>query len=154
MKDTHKYDDIIHLPHPVSATHPQMPLADRAAQFSPFSALTGHEDAIRETRRLTEEWAEPDEDRKARLDERLQIIRECLAGGNGDRGLPEIQFTYFQPDEKKNGGAYLTVTGRVKKIEEYDRRVALEDGRVLDAKYITDIKGALFRTYEDSEIQP
>lgn len=139
MKDTHKYDDIIHLPHPVSKTHPQMPLADRAAQFSPFSALTGHEEAIRETGRFTEEWVEPDEDRKALLDEKLQMIRKCLAEGKENRELPNLLFTYFQPDERKSGGAYLTVAGRVRKIDEYARQVVLEDGTVLNAERITEI---------------
>ena len=139
MKDTHKYDDIIHLPHPVSATHPQMPLSDRAAQFSPFAALTGHEEAIRETGRFTEEWVEPDEDRKALLDEKLQMIRKHLAEGKENRELPKLLFTYFQPDERKSGGAYLTVAGRVRKIDEYARQVVLEDGTVLNAERITEI---------------
>ena len=67
MRDGHKYDDIINMPHHVSTTHPQMSLHDRAAQFSPFAALTGHEDAIKETARLTDEWMEPDDDRKSEL---------------------------------------------------------------------------------------
>ncbi len=139
MKDTHKYDDIIHLPHPVSATHPQMPLSDRAAQFSPFAALTGHEEAIRETGRFTEEWVEPDEDRKALLDEKLQMIWKRLTEGKENRELPKLLFTYFQPDERKSGGAYLTVAGRVRKIDEYARQVVLEDGTILNAERITDI---------------
>ena len=145
MSDEHKYDDIIHLPHHVSATHPQMSLADRAAQFSPFAALTGHDAAIKETQRITDEWVEPDEDKKELLDEKLQMIRESLSGEKGGQNLPEIKFTYFQPDEKKSGGAYLTISGKVKKIDEYNHQVILEDETALTIEHIVDIEGGLFR---------
>lgn len=138
MSDENKYDDILYLPHPVSARHPQMPLADRAAQFSPFAALTGHEAAIRETARLTKERVELDESRKEILDERLQMIRENLSE------KPEVTFTYFQPDERKSGGAYLTVTGRVKKMDGYERRILLEDGMIVPLEELIDIE--LFRS--------
>lgn len=141
--DLHKYDDIIHLPHPVSVRHPQMSPLDRAAQFSPFAALTGHDAAIKETERLTEEWIELDESRKEELDERLQMLREHLSG------TPEITFTYYKPDEKKHGGAYLTVTGKVKKIDGYEHRVVLEDGTVLPIDYLFSIEGELFRGPDD-----
>lgn len=90
-----KYDDIIHLPHHVSAKHPQMPALDRAAQFSPFAALTGYETAIAETARLVDRRIELDENRKEELDEKLQMAREQLALE------PEIAVTYFVPDAKK-----------------------------------------------------
>ena len=135
MKDAHKYDDIIGLPHHVSARHPQMSIHDRAAQFSPFAALTGHDAAIRETERLTEEWVELDEDSKEQLDERLQMIREHLAE------RPEITFTFFQPDERKQGGAYRTITGKVKKIDEYEHRILLEDGTALMVEHLVSIEG-------------
>ena len=106
MSDENKYDDILYLPHPVSARHPQMPLADRAAQFSPFAALTGHEAAIRETARLTKERVELDESRKEILDERLQMIRENLSE------KPEVTFTYFQPDEMAMTGGFCWRTER------------------------------------------
>ena len=96
--DEHKYDDIIHLPHHVSKRHPQMSLQNRAAQFSPFAALTGHEDAIRETARQTDSFAELDEDRKELLNRQLQFIKAMLAQ------KPECEITYFQPDQKKDGG--------------------------------------------------
>lgn len=134
MSEENKYDDILYLPHPVSARHPQMPLADRAAQFSPFAALTGHEAAIRETARLTKERVELDESREEILDERLQMIRENLSE------KPEVTFTYFQPDERKSGGAYLTVTGRVKKMDGYERRILLEDGTVVPLEELIDIE--------------
>ena len=135
MKDAHNYDDIIRLPHHVSARHPQMSIHDRAAQFSPFAALTGHDAAIRETERLTEEWVELDEDSKEQLDERLQMIREHLAE------RPEITFTFFQPDERKQGGAYRTITGKVKKIDEYEHRILLEDGTALMVEHLVSIEG-------------
>lgn len=135
MKDAHKYDDIIRLPHHVSTRHPQMSIHDRAAQFSPFAALTGHDAAIRETERLTEEWVELDEDSKEQLDERLQMIREHLAE------RPEITFTFFQPDERKQGGAYRTITGKVKRIDEYEHRILLEDGTALMVEHLVSIEG-------------
>lgn len=149
MNDTHKYDDIINLPHHVSASHPQMSLLDRAAQFSPFAALTGHDAAIRETQRLTEEWVDLDEDEKKLLDEKLQMIRESLSVGKDEHSLPEIIFTYFKPDEKKSGGAYLSAQGKVRKIDEYSHQVILEDGTALAIEYIVGIEGELFRGYED-----
>ena len=154
MNDEHKYDDIIHLPHPVSTRHPQMSLADRAAQFSPFAALTGHGEAIRETERQTEEWTWLDEDRKAMLNERLWMIREHFADGKGkqslhsEQNLDEFTFVYFQPDERKSGGSYLTVEGRIKKIDEYRHQVILEDGMALDMERLFSIEGKLFEMYD------
>lgn len=149
MNDEHKYDDIINLPHHVSVRHRQMSLIDRAAQFSPFAALTGHDAAIKETQRLTDEWMELNEDRKELLDEKLQMIRESLASGMGGQGLPEILFTYFQPDEKKIGGSYLTISGKVRKIDEYGHQVIMEDRTALTIEHIVDIEGELFRGYEN-----
>ena len=116
------YDDIINLPHHVSKKHPQMALQDRAAQFSPFAAVTGHEEAIEETARLTDKRIVLDEDEKMMLDERLQEIKEHLSEH------PEVEITYFKPDSVKDGGSYETVSGRVKKIDEYERQLVLEDG--------------------------
>lgn len=143
MTDEQKYEDIINLPHHVSSKHPQMSLMDRAAQFSPFAALTGHDAAIKETARQTEEWVELDESRKELLDIRLRLIREHLFE------KPEITFTYFKPDEKKSGGAYLTVTGKVKKIDEYGHRVLLEDGKDLLIENLFSIEGELFREMDE-----
>ena len=118
-----RYDDIINLPHHVSATHTPMPVADRAAQFSPFAALTGYEDAIDETAKLTQEWVELDENEKERLNEKFQQIREQL------HMHPQVIFTYFEPDQKKQGGAYLTVEGRARKLDEPKHAFIMEDGR-------------------------
>ena len=133
MNGTHDYDDIINLPHHVSTRHPQMSMYDRAAQFSPFAALTGHDAAIKETERLTEDWVELDEDSKELLDEKLQMIREHLDE------KPEVTFTYFEPDERKQGGAYRTITGKVIKIDEYEHRILLEDGTVLIMEHMFSI---------------
>ena len=124
------YDDIMDLPHPTSARHPRMPMADRAAQFSPFAALTGHGDAIRETARLTDRKIELTEDEKAVLDEKLSLLLD--AGG-------EAVFTWFLPDEKKNGGSYVTVAGSIKKLDPLERRVILNDGTVIPVEDIFEI---------------
>lgn len=124
-QDKHCYDDIIRLPHHVSGSHPPMPAAERAAQFSPFAALTGFEEAVRETGRLTESRAELDEDMKELLNEKLERLR-LLQAESGE--MPWAAVTYFRPDEKKDGGAYVTVTGQVKRVDEYERALVLRDG--------------------------
>ena len=116
------YDDIIHLSHPTSKNRPRMSIHDRAAQFSPFAALSGHAAAIAETARLTDRKLELDEDTKAELDRRQAILLEHISEG------PEITVTWFRPDEKKAGGAYVTTTGRLKKIDEIERVLVLTDG--------------------------
>ncbi|MDE6974960.1 MAG: YolD-like family protein [Lachnospiraceae bacterium] len=140
------YDDIIDLPRHVSVRHPQMPLQDRAAQFSAFAALTGHEAAILETARLTDAFVELDEDRKMQIDGQLWLVRENL-----DQ-RPEITVTYFKPDEKKSGGTYVTVCGRVKKIDEYGRQILFMDGTALPVDHIFSIEGELFHNVGGLEI--
>ena len=132
--DEHRYGDIINLPHHVSRKHPQMPLLDRAAQFAPFAALTGHEAAIKETARLTEEEIELDENSKELLDLRLQELQEHLPE------QPTVTVTYFCPDEKKSGGAYETVTGRVKKVDRYTGELVFTDGRRVELKSIVELE--------------
>lgn len=131
------YSDIINLPHPVSKKHPQMSLYDRAAQFSPFSALTGHEAAIAETGRLTEERTELDEDAKERLDEKLQYLLSRLQTC-GSEGLP-IRVTYFVPDEKKEGGAYQEYTGSLKRLDAYARALIFSDATEISLDAVYDI---------------
>ena len=133
------FDDIINLPHHVSATRPQMSMLDRAAQFSPFAALTGYDDAIKETGRLTDEKIEMDEDRKAALDMKQTYLIEMLDE------QPEISITYFLPDTKKSGGAYVTVTGNLKRFDEYERLLILTDGKKIPMDDIADIDSDLFR---------
>ena len=145
-QDENKYDDIINLPHHVSKNHPQMSLMNRAAQFSPFAALTGHSAVIQETARLTDSFVELDEDRKEQLNEQLQLIRENLEQN------PEIEVTYFEPDAKKDGGAYATTCGRIKKIDEYNHQIIFTDGTTLLIEHIFSIGGELFRNRGISDI--
>lgn len=133
-QDTHQYDDIINLPHPVSVTHPRMSLIDRAAQFSPFAALTGYDAAIQETARLTSEKIELDEDGKAALDTKRHLLLDRL----GEH--PEVAITYFLPDEKKAGGVYVTVTGKVKKLDTYGRSLVMADGTLIPLDDILEIE--------------
>ena len=109
-----RYDDIITLEHPVSKIHPRMSVMDRAAQFSAFAALSGYEDAIDETERLTETYTELDEGEKEILNEQLLKIKENIASH------PAATCTYFEPDPKKEGGVYRTYSGKVRKIDEYE----------------------------------
>lgn len=133
------YDDIIHMPHHVSATRKPMPLLDRAAQFSPFAALTGYDAAIRETGRLTDNAVDLDVDGKAMLNETLQR----LSGLQETR--PEVTVTYFVPDARKTGGAYTTVTGRVKKLDPNTQVLLLTDGTEIRFSRILEIEGEQLR---------
>lgn len=137
-QNEHKYDDIIHLAHHVSKRHPQMPLLNRAAQFSAFAALTGYDDTIKETARLTEPFIELDEYQKEQLDKKLQLIQENL------KQQPELEVTYFQPDAKKNGGVYRTFCGNAEKIDKYSRRIIFTDKTALFIEHIYSINGELF----------
>lgn len=130
---TKTYDDIIHLPHHVSTTHPHMAAIDRAAQFSPFAALTGYDAAIKETARLTDKRVELDEAMKEALSNKLQMVADRL------KKRPEIAITYFQPDGKKNGGAYVTVINTVKKIDVYERIIIMTDDKVIPVDEIISI---------------
>jgi hypothetical protein len=132
------YDDIISLPHHESAKHPKMPALDRAAQFMPFAALTGHNAAVMETERLTDSRMELDEMKKEELNEHLQFIKEQLLQ------KPQISITYFLPDTQKNGGTYLTITGTVRKIEQTRHQVIMENGTVIPMDDIYEIESALF----------
>ena len=131
---TNPYADITDLPHHVSTRHPQMSMEKRAAQFSPFAAMVGHDAAIRETARLTEEQLELSEAEKAVIDEKLQMIRAHI------KEQPEVTVTYFQPDEKKSGGAYVTITGSVKKINEQGRLLILQNETIIHISDIIDIQ--------------
>jgi len=134
------YDDIINLPHHVSATHPRMSAINRAAQFAPFAALTGYDAAIKETARLTDRRIELDDHEKSALDEKLAMILERI------QDAPVVDITFFLPDEKKEGGAYVTVSGPVKKIETYERLVIMADGQRIPITEIVEIGGGFFTT--------
>ena len=116
------YNDIINLPHHVSATRPQMSMMDRAAQFSPFAALTGYDAAIKETGRLTDEKIELGEEELSILNMKFQLLMDSLDEE------PEVHITYFKPDDRKAGSAYLTASGTVKKIDDFERIIFMENG--------------------------
>jgi len=134
------YEDIITLPHHISATRPQMSMIDRAAQFSPFAALTGYDAAIKETGRLTEEKIEMDEEALNNLNMKFQILVDSL----GDE--PEVTFAYFKPDERKAGGAYIEVTGTVKKVDDFERLIVMQNGMKIPMDDILNIEGEVFNT--------
>ncbi len=125
------YDDIINLPHPTSPRHPRMPMIDRAAQFTPFQALTGYGAAIQETARITGEKVELTEEEKAVLDEKLRFLADT---GN------EAAFTYFQPDGRKSGGAYVTALGAMKKLDPLVGRLTLTDGTAIPIEDILEVE--------------
>lgn len=139
----HKYDDIIDLPHHVSYRHPAMPRIDRAAQFAPFAALTGYGAAVQETARLTEGQVIQDETALAVLNEKLRLLADSTEEVS-------VTVTYFCPDERKEGGAYLTVTGRVRSMDEYAHTLTVEGERVtvIPMAHIREISGELFDGWE------
>lgn len=134
LKNTHKYDDIIDLPRPVCSRRSRMTNYDRAAQFSPFAALTGFDAAIAETARLTDARIELEESAKVQLDETLRKIQKQL------EAQPKIRTTYFVYDERKAGGAYLSIQGRVKKIDTHTGRMLLTDGRYIPLREIIELE--------------
>ncbi len=129
-----EYDDIINLPHHVSKVHPQMSMMNRAAQFAPFAALTGHAAAIEETARLTDEQHElADEDSEA-LNQKMAYLRETI------NEHPTITITYFEPDKKKAGGAYKTIEGQLQNIDDYNQCLVMRDGKVVFIRSVLDIQ--------------
>ena len=126
------YSDILNLPHPVSEKHPRMSLYDRAAQFSPFAALTGYDAAIEETGRFTEERAMLDENRKKELDDKLRALLE-------DKSESRISISYYIPDKKKDGGKYAETISTIVRIDAYRRELMLEDGTRVPFDDIVDI---------------
>ena len=135
-----KYADIVDLPHPVSAKRSPMSMQDRAAQFSPFAALTGYEDSIAETARLTDERIELDTGLEGELDQQLRRIHSQIAQ------QPRVTFHYFRPDGRKSGGAYVTVTERVKKIDPISQEIQLITGQIL---HFSQIYGIEFSVLQD-----
>ena len=140
LTNSHKYDDIIGLPHPISVKHPQMAREDRAAQFSPFAALTGYDEAISETQRLTETKKELDEDVKTRLNEKIAVLATRIAEH------PVVKITYFKEDGKKEGGAYLTSVGAVRKVKEFEKILQMEDGTEIPLADVSGIEGEIYRS--------
>ena len=129
-----KYRDIIDLPHHQSKIYPQMSINDRAAQFSSFQALTGFEDKIKETNRLTDKFVPPSESEMAELDNKLLLLSAKLSLN------PVVTITYFVPDKKKDGGAYVSVQGTLKKIDKVNKFLTLDKDFRIKFSTITDIK--------------
>ena len=137
-----QYEDIINLPHHVSPTRPQMPMSDRAAQFAPFAALTGYDAAIKETGRLTDEKIELDEEALTALDMKYQFLMDALDDA------PEVTITYFQPDERKAGGKYVSAVGVVRKVDDFERRITMQDSARIPMDDVLSIDGELFSSLE------
>lgn len=138
MAERFPYEDIVDLPHHVSKKHPQPTMADRAARFAPFAAITGYEEMVLEEARVTDDRIEMDESSKAALNEKLNMILEFIDEQS------EVSITYFEPDKRKAGGAYVTVTGTVKRIDEYEHLVIMTDGKKINIDDIYNLQGELF----------
>ena len=133
-----EYREIINLPHHVSKTRPQMPMSDRAVQFAPFAALTGYDSAIKETGRLTDEKIDLDEEALTDLNMRYQLLVDALDEE------PEVEITYFKPDERKSGGEYVTVTGTVKKVDDFERLITMQNGTKIPMDDVLAVDGEFF----------
>lgn len=133
------YADMLDLPHPTSSRHPRMPIIDRAAQFAPFAALTGYDDAIEETARLTDEMLRMTEDQREQLDRRQQLLLASI-----DR-MPKVEVTYFLPDARKTGGSYRTVRGTLERIDEIERILYLSGGHRIPLDAVCNLESEIFR---------
>ena len=133
-----KYAHIIDLPHHVSKVRPQMTMYQRAAQFAPFAALTGHSAAISETARLTDKKIELSESECEMLNQKIAFLLAHL------NAHPSVSITYFVPDPHKEGGQYTTHTGSIRSWDEYEQRLTIDDGVQIKTNVIIDIKGELF----------
>ncbi|MDD4690511.1 MAG: YolD-like family protein [Eubacteriales bacterium] len=142
---TDNYDDIINLPHHQSARRAHMSNYDRAAQFSPFAALTGYDDAVKETARLTDRKVELDEYELQSLNEKLNRIQDAL------NEEPEVSITYFVADNKKSGGSYKTISGIVKQIDEFEHLVLMRNGMKIPIEDIFEIDGDVLKPLEITE---
>ena len=132
------YDDIIDFRYTGAERHARMPQISRAAQFAPFAAMVGHDAAIAEVERLTDKRIQLDEEAIRELDERLQLLKSIIMTG------PKVTITYFKPDTRKEGGAYITASGSLSKIDLDKRCVFLSSGIVIPIDEIMDINAPLF----------
>lgn len=139
---TGKYDDMLRLPHHVSASRKPMAVTARAAQFAPFAALSGYDAEVQEAGRLTDRPIEPDEYEKEAMNARLQLLARHL------REKWVVSLVFFQPDERKAGGAYVTRTGTVKKLYETERLLTLTDGTVIPLDDLIALEGEEFAAYD------
>ena len=138
MAEKFPYEDIVNLPPHISKKHPQPSMMDRAARFAPFAAITGYEEMVLEEARVTEERIDLDEGTLSLLNEKLNMLQEFLDEE------PEVTITYFEPDKKKSGGAYVNITGIVKRIDEYEHFVIMTDGKKIRIEDIFALESDLF----------
>lgn len=138
MENEHKYDDIINLPYPRQTSRPRMSAIERAAQFSPFAALVGHDEAIAETARLTDSKVILTEDEENTLNDRIAFLSEILPE------CPLVGVTYFVRDKKKDGGAYFTKIGNARRVDEIGRKIIFTDGTVIPLDDMVSIEGEVF----------
>ena len=138
MAERFPYEDIINIPRHISKTHPEASMADRAARFSPFAAISGYEDMVREAARVTEERIEITDAVKEQLNEKLNMIAEFLGEEH------EVTITYFEPDKKKSGGAYISITGVVKRIDELKRIIIMKNNKKIKIDDISALDSDLF----------
>lgn len=134
MNDEHKYDDIINLEHHVSTKHSRMSLENRSAQFAPFSALTGYEEAVTEEARITENRIDIDEEAKIEVNEKLNYIMKHL-----DKNII-VSVTYFEKDKKKQGGSYKTIKGIIKKIDDFRKTIEMQSGEIIKIEELKKIE--------------
>ena len=140
MSEKFPYEDIVNLPRPISKNHPQPTMSDRAARFAPFAAITDYEAMVLEEARETEKRIVPDENALSLLNEKLNILQEFP-----DK-ISEIKVTYFIPDKKKSGGAYVTVKGSIKKIDPYEKLLILSDEKQIPIEDIYKLESEFFYT--------
>lgn len=138
MAEKLPYEDIVNLPPHISKKHPQPTMMDRAARFAPFAAITGYEEMVLEEARITEERIDLDEGTLSILNEKLNMIQEFIDEE------PEVTITYFEPDKKKSGGAYVSIIGVVKRIDEYEHLVIMTDGKMIRVEDIYGLESDLF----------
>ena len=138
MADKFPYEDIVNLPPHISKKHPQPSMMDRAARFAPFAAITGYEEMVLEEARVTEEQIHLDEDAVALICEKINMIQEFIDE------KPEIKITYFEPDKKKSGGAYITITGTPKRVDEFEQLLIMTDGKKIKFDSIYRLESDLF----------
>ena len=138
MADKFPYEDIVNLPPHISKKHPRPSMMDRAARFAPFAAITGYEEMVLEEARVTEEQIHLDEDAVALICEKINMIQEFIDEE------PEVRITYFEPDKKKSGGAYITITGTPKRVDEYEQLLIMTDGMKIKFDCIYRLESDLF----------
>ena len=141
MAESFPYEDIIDVPHHVSKKYPEPTMMERAARFHPFAAITGYEEMVLEAARTTETRIELDEEALTVINEKLNMLRESLDGE------PRVTVTYFEPDKKKNGGAYVSVTGTVRLIDEYEQILTLGEDKKIPIREIYSIDGEIFSDF-------